>query len=104
MRRVILKFPNYPTMLLKAAVLCVAGSCGLNVAQAQQLNIGYINEQRLVTESLPWKAASAKLNQEFGKRISDLKDMEARLKAMQAKLEKDAPIMSDADRNKGQHD
>ena len=100
----ILKYQTNPVQLLKFAVLCGAASCVLNSAEAQEAKIGYINSQRIVNEAAPYKAASAKIKQDFGRRVQDLQDMDARLKAMQAKLEKDAPIMSEADRNKGQHD
>jgi outer membrane protein len=100
----ILTYLAKPTTLLKLAVLCGAAFCAVSSAEAQETKIGYINSQRIVNEALPYKAASAKIKQDFGKRVQDLQDMDARLKAMQAKLEKDAPIMSEADRNKGQRD
>ena len=93
-----------PTMLLKLAALCGAACFALDAAQAQEAKIGYINSQRIVNEAAPYKAASAKIKQDFGKRVQDLQDMDARLKGMQAKLEKDGPVMSEADRNRGQHD
>jgi outer membrane protein len=100
----ILKYLANPTKLLKLAVLCGAAFCAVGSAQAQEAKIGYINSQRIVNEAVPYKLASAKIKADFGKRVQDLQDMDARLKGMQAKLEKDAPIMSEADRNKGQHD
>jgi outer membrane protein len=99
-----LRYLANPTMLFKLAVFCGVAFCSVNSAQAQETKIGYINSQRIVNEAAPYKAASAKIKQDFGKRVQDLQDMDARLKGMQAKLEKDAPIMSEADRNKGQHD
>jgi len=100
----ILKYLAKPSMFLKFAVLCGVACCALNGAQAQEARIGYINSQRIVNEAAPFKAASAKIKAEFGKRVQDLQDMDARLKAMQAKLEKDAPVMSESDMNKGQRD
>lgn len=99
-----MKYLTNPVKLLKFAVLCGAASSVLSSVQAQEAKIGYINSQRIVNEAAPYKAASAKIKQDFGRRVQDLQDMDARLKAMQAKLEKDAPVMSEADRNKGQHD
>lgn len=93
-----------PIKLLTFVVLCGATCCVTAGVQAQEAKIGYINSQRIVNEAAPYKAASAKIKQDFGKRVQDLQDMDARLKGMQAKLEKDAPVMSEADRNKGQHD
>ncbi|MFI4938840.1 MAG: OmpH family outer membrane protein [Burkholderiales bacterium] len=90
-------------MLLKMTVLFGASLCVLSSAQAQE-KIGYISSQRIVNEALPYKAASAKLEQEFSKRAKDLHDMETRLKDMQDKLEKDGPILSESDRSKRQRD
>jgi outer membrane protein len=100
----ILRYLTSPTLLLKFAALCGLAFCSLVSAQAQETKIGYINTQRIVNEGVPYKLASAKIQQEFGKRVQDMHDMEARLKAMQAKLEKDAPVMSEAERNKEQRD
>jgi outer membrane protein len=99
-----LKYLSNSSMLLKAMVLSSAVLFGCNISQAQEAKIGYISTQRIVNESLPYKAASAKLEQEFSKRSRDLHDMEARLKDMQEKMEKDAPILSDSDRARRQHD
>ena len=55
-------------------------------------------------EAAPAKAAQAKLEQEFSKREKDLADMGARLKAQSEKLDKDGPVLSDADRAKRQRD
>ena len=84
----ILKYLANLSMLLKMAILCGASLCVLSSAQAQE-KIGYISSQRIVNEALPYKAASAKLEQEFSKRAKDLHDMETRLKDMQDKLEKE---------------
>jgi outer membrane protein len=104
MRRVILKFLAKPSSMLKFAVCFCAAFFVFSNAQAQQVNIGYLNSQRILSEGAPFKAALAKLKQDFEKRVTDLQDMEARVKATQAKLEKDAPVMSEADRSKAGRD
>jgi outer membrane protein len=100
----ILKFLAKPSSLLKLAVLFCAAFFVLGSAQAQQINIGYLDSQRILSDSLPAKQMLAKLKQDFEKRVTDLQDMEARVKNAQAKLEKDAAVMSDADRAKASRD
>lgn len=100
----ILKYLAKSSMLLKIAVLCGVSWCTFGGAQAQEIKIGYISSQRIVNEALPYKAASAKLEQDFSRRLKDLQDMDARLKGMQEKLEKDAPVLSESDRSKRQRD
>jgi outer membrane protein len=77
-----------------AAVLALV----LGSSFAQESKVGYINTQRITTESAPAKAAQAKLEQEFSKRQKDLADLQQSLKTMSEKFERDAPAMSEAQR------
>jgi outer membrane protein len=82
-------------------------ACGLLMAaaaQAQQSKIGFVNRDRIFSEAAPAKAAQAKLEQEFGKRQKDLQDQAARLKSLSDKLEKDAPTLSDSERQRRQQE
>ena len=62
--------------------------------QAQELNIGYVNSDRVLRDAAPAKAAQARLEQEFSRREKELADMAAKLKAASDKLEKDGPTLS----------
>ena len=86
--------------LVVAAALGAAGT----VAQAQELKIGYVNSERVMREAVPAKAAQAKLEAEFSKREKDLTDLGAKLKTAADKLEKDAPTLSETERNRRQRD
>jgi outer membrane protein len=83
-----------------AAVLAV----GAGLAQAQELKIGYVNSERILREAQPAKAAQAKLEAEFSKRQKELGDLGARLKAAADKLDKDAPTLSETERNRRQRE
>jgi outer membrane protein len=83
-----------------AAALLMAGS----MVQAQELKIGYVNSDRVMREAQPAKLAQQKLEAEFGKREKELNDIAAKLKAASDKLEKDAPTLSEAERNRRQRD
>lgn len=76
------------------ALMAVGAAC----ATAQESKVGYINTQRITTESAPAKAAQAKLEQEFSKRQKDLADLQQSLKSMSDKFDRDAPAMSEAQR------
>ncbi len=78
---------------LAAALALVLGS-----TFAQESKVGYINTQRITTESAPAKSAQAKLEQEFSKRQKDLADVQQSLKSMSEKFERDAPAMSETQR------
>jgi outer membrane protein len=73
-------------------------------AQAQELKIGYVNSDRVLRDAVPAKAAQAKLETEFGKREKELNDIAAKLKAAGDKLDKDAPTLAEAERNRRQRD
>ncbi|MEY4345397.1 MAG: hypothetical protein RL032_1229 [Pseudomonadota bacterium] len=67
-------------------------------ASAQESKIGYVNTQRITTESSPAKVAQTKLEQEFSKRQKDLTDSQASLKSFSEKFERDAPTMTESQR------
>ena len=85
-----------------AAALAVA-SAAVGV-QAQELKIGYVNSDRVLRDAAPAKAAQAKLEAEFSKRDRELNDLAVRLKGAADKLEKDAPTLSEAERNRRQRE
>ena len=71
---------------------------------AQELRIGYVNSDRVLRDAIPAKAAQAKLESEFSKREKELAEFANRLKADGDKLDKDAPTLSETERNRRQRD
>ncbi len=95
--------------VIKNATLALAiGAAALMApfaAQAQQdLKVGFVSTERIFRDAAPAKAATAKLEQEFSKREKDLQELAARLKSTAEKLDKDAPVLSDAERGKRQRE
>ena len=91
------------TTLLTAAI----GATSLlapALSQAQELRIGYVNSERVLREAAPAKVALARMESDFSKRDKDLNDQAAKLKASADKLEKDAPTLPEAERNRRQRD
>jgi len=84
------------SFLLAAAVLLVSGMT--QGVMAQDSKIGYINTQRITTESAIAKAAQAKLEQEFSKRGKELADLQTALKTFSEKFERDAPTLTESQR------
>lgn len=66
------------------------------------VKIGFINTERVLKDSSVAKAAQQKLQQEFSRRDKDLQDMAAKIKSANDNLQKNGPVMSDADRIKAQ--
>lgn len=87
----------------KAAVLAFC-LCAFGLAHAQEYKVGYINPDRIMSESAPAKAAEKKLESDFSKRTKELRDTQARLKAMGEKLDKDMPVLSESQRIKRQRE
>ena len=90
---------------LKMRLAAVAALVVMSTAaMAQELKIGYVNSEKVLREATPAKAAQAKLETEFGKRERELNDVAAKLKAAADKLDKDAPTLAEAERNRRQRD
>lgn len=90
--------------LLQSVALAASMMVATAAVQAQELKIGYVNSERVLREANLAKAAQIKLEAEFGKREKDLRDLEAKLRGAADKLEKDAPTLAEAERNRRQRD
>lgn len=86
----------------KLALLALALSTLGSTAFAQDSKIGYINTQRITTESAIAKAAQVKLEQEFSRRGKELGDLQASLKTFSDKFERDTPTMNESQRGSRQ--
>jgi outer membrane protein len=73
-------------------------------AHADEMRIGFVNPERVMREATFAKTALGKVDQEFAKRKSDLQDMQARLQSMAEKYDRDAPLLTDAERVKRQRE
>lgn len=80
-------------------ILALGLSSISTTAVAQELKIGFINTDRIFRDANSAKAAQAKLEQEFLKREKELTDQGNQLKNIADKLDKDAPTLSEAQRN-----
>ena len=91
-------------MSLRALTLAAFAALPLTSVSAQDLKIGFVNSERVVRESNLAKLAQAKLEAEFGRREKDLKDAAAKLQTAAEKFEKDAPLLSEAQRTSRQRE
>lgn len=86
---------------IAAALSLIAASAAV---RADELKIGFVSTERIMRESVAAKAAEARLTQEFAKRDKDLQELGAKLKATADKLDKDGPVLSEAERARQQRD
>ena len=91
-------------MSAKKAVALAFCLCIFGFANAQEYKVGYINPDRIMSESAPAKAAEKKLENDFSKRNQELRDTQARLKSMGEKLDKDMAVLSESQRIKRQRE
>ena len=91
--------PLLPSLLAGAVVGLAAFA-----AQAEELKIGYVNSDRVLREATLAKAAQTRLENEFSKRQKEGEDAANRLKTAADKLDKDAPTLSEAERNRRQRE
>ena len=92
------------TYFQKAFFASVLGLASMAASHADELKIGYVNSERVLREAAPAKAAQAKLDTERVKREKELDDLAARLKTISDKLEKEAPTLAEAERNRRQRE
>jgi outer membrane protein len=86
-------------MIRAAVVGVVLTTIGLGAAVAQDFRIGFVSSERIFREANLSKSATAKLEQEISRREKELIDIESNLKASAERLEKDAPTLSESQRN-----
>lgn len=89
--------------LARGMVLALGMSSVAVMAQAEP-KIGFVNTERILRESSAAKASQQKLEQEFSKREKAIQDAANKLKESADKLERDAAVMSEADRTKRQRE
>lgn len=68
-------------------------------AFAQEFKVGIVNLDRIFREANSAKSAQAKLEAEFSKREKDLNDIAAQFKTLSDKFEREAPTLSESQRN-----
>ncbi len=66
---------------------------------AQEFKVGFVNTDKIFKEANTAKAAQAKLEQEFAKREKDLITLGDTLKTGSEKFDRDAPTLSETQRN-----
>jgi outer membrane protein len=86
---------NISRKLLLGSVIALAGFS----ASAQEFRVGIVNLDRIFREANSAKAAQTKLETEFGKREKDLNDVATQLKTLSDKFEREAPTLSETQRN-----
>ena len=89
-------------MLACAAI--ASSAVGFGAAQAQGTKLGFVNTERILRDSAPAKAAQSKIEGEFKKRNDELERLANNLRSSAQKFEKDAPVLSESDRNKRQRE
>ena len=77
---------------------CLIACAGFS-ASAQEFKVGIVNLDRIFREANSAKAAQVKLEQEFGKREKELNDSTKQLKTASDKFEREAPTLSETQRN-----
>jgi outer membrane protein len=94
---------NRPAWLALSLICClVAGAA--TPARSDELKIGFVSTERIMRESSAAKAAETRLTQEFAKRDKELQDLGVKLKATAEKLDKDSPVLPEAEKLRQQRD
>lgn len=71
---------------------------------ANGIKIGFVNTEKILRDSKPAQEAQEKIEEEFSKRDEELQASAETLRTKYLDFEKNAPVMSDADRTKAQRE
>ena len=82
---------------------CLAATCVLAGAQ-EAGKIGFVNTERILRDAVPAKAAQQKLELEFSRRDKELQEMATRIKSLGERLDRDAAVTSESDRQRRQRE
>jgi outer membrane protein len=104
MRTAPIGFIKYPLAWIIAFSCVMSSLIFANIAQAQGSKIGFVNTERILRDSAPAKAAQTKIEAEFKKREDEIQRLGNNLRTAAQKFEKDAPVLSESDRNKRQRE
>lgn len=99
-------------LLLTASTLLATGPVSAQTASAKAkpaaeqpwTKIGFVNTQRILRDSPPAKAAQDKIEKEFDKRNKELQQSIADFRKKVQQFEKDAPVLTESDRNRRQRE
>ena len=87
--------------LLHFSQVCLLafGALTATMVSAQEFKIGFVNTDRIFREANTAKSAQVKLEQEFSKREKELVDLGNNIKTASDKFEREAPTLSETQRN-----
>jgi len=87
--------------LLHFSQVCLLafGALTASMVSAQEFKIGFVNTDRIFREANTAKSAQVKLEQEFSKREKELVDLGNNIKTASDKFEREAPTLSETQRN-----
>ncbi len=71
-------------------------------AVAQEFRVGFVNTDRILRDANASKTAQTRLEQEFSKRDKEINDLQASLKTGSERFERDAPTLSESQRQQRQ--
>ena len=83
---------------MQVAILLAAISFSPLAVEAAELKIGFVNQERILRESVPAKRSQAKLEKEFATRKAELDKMEKQGRDNEVTLQKEAVTLPEAER------
>ena len=83
---------------MQVAILLAAISFSPLAVEAAELKVGFVNQERILRESVPAKRSQAKLEKEFATRKAELDKMEKQGRDNEVTLQKEAVTLPEAER------
>lgn len=83
---------------MQVAILLATISFSPLAVEAAELKVGFVNQERILRESVPAKRSQAKLEKEFAMRKAELDKMEKQGRDNEVTLQKEAVTLPEAER------
>lgn len=83
---------------MQVAIVLAAISFSPLAVEAAELKVGFVNQERILRESVPAKRSQAKLEKEFATRKAELDKMEKQGRDNEVTLQKEAVTLPEAER------
>ncbi|MEJ6022945.1 OmpH family outer membrane protein [Ramlibacter sp. PS4R-6] len=93
---------KYLARACTTAVLFASATLAHAPAWADDFRVGFVNTDRIMREANTARSAQSKLEQEFSKREKELNDLGNSLKSASDKFEREAPTLSESQRQQRQ--
>ncbi len=89
---------------LLLSLVVMISSAWAQPARAQEVKVGFVNQDRVIREAVIFQQLNQRLQTEFERRERELNEMGSRLRTQVERFEKEAAVLPESERNRRQRE